>query len=120
MNEPQHSTQQQAWFALAVLFAINTLNFFDRQNAASVSPLMIAEFKLSDSDYGDITTAFILIYAAVGVPLGRWADRGNRPLILGLGTALWSLFTGGSGLVQGYWSLFAVRMGVGVGEASCA
>jgi MFS family permease len=120
MNQPQQSTERQAWFALGVLFAINTLNFFDRQIAASVAPLMLTEFKMSDSDYGDITTAFILIYAAVGVPLGRWADRGNRPVILGLGTAVWSLFTAGSGLARGYWSLFAVRMGVGVGEASCA
>jgi MFS family permease len=82
--------------------------------------LMIADFKLSDSDYGDITTAFILIYAAVGVPLGRWADRGRRPIILGLGAAFWSLFTAGSGLARGYWSLLAMRIGVGIGEASCA
>ena len=117
MNEDQN---RQAWYALFVLFAINTMNFFDRQIAASVAPLMISEFKLSDSDYGDITTAFILIYAAVGVPLGRWADRGNRPFILGLGTAFWSVFTAASGFARGYWSLFLVRMGVGVGEASCA
>lgn len=117
MNEEQNG---RAWFALFVLFAINMMNFFDRQIAASVAPLMIADFKLSDSDYGDITTAFILIYAAVGVPLGRWADRGNRPLILGLGAAFWSLFTAGSGFARGYWSLFAMRIGVGIGEASCA
>jgi predicted MFS family arabinose efflux permease len=117
MNEDQN---RQAWFALFVLFAINTMNFFDRQIAAAVSPLMIKEFNLTDSDYGDITTAFILIYAAVGVPLGRWADRGNRPFILGLGTAFWSLFTAASGRASGYWSLFFLRMGVGVGEASCA
>jgi MFS family permease len=117
MNEDQN---RRAWFALFVLFAINMMNFFDRQIAASVSPLMVAEFKLSDSDFGDITTAFILIYAAVGVPLGRWADRGRRPFILGLGAAFWSLFTAGSGFARGYWSLLAMRIGVGVGEASCA
>ena len=117
MKEDQN---RRAWYALFVLFAINMMNFFDRQIAASVAPLMIADFKLSDSDYGDITTAFILIYAAVGVPLGRWADRGRRPLILGLGAAVWSLFTAGSALSRGYWSLLAMRLGVGVGEASCA
>ena len=117
MNEDQN---RRAWYALFVLFAINMMNFFDRQIMASVAPLMIADFKLSDSDYGDITTAFILIYAAVGVPLGRWADRGRRPFILGLGAAFWSLFTAGSGLARGYWSLLAMRIGVGVGEASCA
>jgi predicted MFS family arabinose efflux permease len=117
MNEEQNG---RAWFALFVLFAINMMNFFDRQIAASVAPLMIRDFGLSDSDYGDITTAFILIYAFVGVPLGRWADRGNRPFILGIGAAFWSLFTAGSGFARGYWSLFAMRMGVGIGEASCA
>ncbi len=117
MNEDQN---RQAWYALFVLFAINMMNFFDRQIAATVAPLIISEFKLSDSDYGDITTAFILIYAAVGVPLGRWADRGNRPFILGLGATFWSLFTAASGLARGYWSLFAMRIGVGIGEASCA
>jgi predicted MFS family arabinose efflux permease len=117
MNEDQN---RRAWYTLFVLFAINMMNFFDRQLAASVAPLMIADFKLSDSDYGDITTAFILIYAAIGLPLGRWADRGRRPFILGLGAAVWSLFTAGSGLARGYWSLLAMRIGVGVGEASCA
>src|SRR5512145_1260 len=117
MNEDQN---RQARYALFVLFAINMMNFFDRQIAASVAPLMIPEFRLSDSDYGDITTAFILVYAAVGLPLGRWADRGNRPFILGLGSAFWSLFTVGSGLARGYWSLLVMRVGVGIGEASCA
>src|SRR5262245_25450287 len=117
MNEDQN---RRAWFALFVLFAINMMNFFDRQLAASVAPLMIRDFKLSDSEFGDITTAFILIYAAVGVPLGRWADRGRRPFILGLGAAFWSLFTAGSGLARGYWSLLSMRIGVGIGEASCA
>src|SRR5262245_54619935 len=117
MNEDQN---RQAWYALFVLFAINMMNFFDRQISSSISPLIIAEFKLSDSEYGDIVTAFILIYAAVGVPLGRWADRGSRPFILGVGAAFWSLFTAASGLARGYWSLFAMRIGVGVGEASCA
>jgi MFS family permease len=110
----------RAWYALFVLFAINMMNFFDRQIAAAVAPLMIKEFNLSDSTYSNINTAFILIYAAVGVPLGRWADRGNRPFILGLGAAFWSLFTAGSGLARGYWSLLAMRIGVGIGEASCA
>jgi MFS family permease len=41
-------------------------------------------------------------------------------LILGLGVAVWSLFTGASGLAWNYGSLFLARLGVGVGEASCS
>ena len=95
MNENQNSNGQskQAWFALSVLFAINTMNIFDRQIASSVGKLIIDEFKLTDSDYGDMVMAFTVIYAIVGVPLGRLADRGNRSRILSAGVAAWSLFT---------------------------
>lgn len=119
MKQDQNAPQQ-AWFALAVLFAINTMNFFDRQIAATVGKLIIEEWKLSDTDFGVISTAFILIYAAVGVPLGRWADRGARSRILSFGVLVWSAFTAMAGLARGYWSLLFARVGVGIGEASCA
>lgn len=122
MNETHISDNppKQAWFALAVLFAINTMNFFDRQIASSVGKLIIDEFKLTDSDYGDMVMAFTVIYALVGVPLGRLADRGNRSRILSGGVAAWSLFTAMGGLAWSYVSLFIARMFVGVGEASCS
>ncbi|MDX2044046.1 MAG: MFS transporter [Acidobacteriota bacterium] len=120
MNENQSSNQNQAWFALVVLFLINTMNFFDRQIAASVGKPIIDEFKLTDSDFGNMAMAFTLIYAAVGVPLGRWADRGNRSRILSIGVAAWSLFTAAGAAAWNYLSLFVARMLVGVGEASCS
>jgi hypothetical protein len=60
------------------------------------------------------------MYAAVGVPLGRLADRSNRSRILAVGVFFWSLMTAASGLTRNFWQLFVVRLGVGVGEASCA
>ena len=111
---------RQAWFALAVLFAINTMNFFDRQVLASVSKLIIDEWGISDTKMGLMGTAFTLIYALVGVPLGRLADRGARTKILFWGVSIWSLFTAAGGLTWNYASLFLARMGVGVGEASCS
>lgn len=120
MNENQNSNNGNAGFALAVLFAINMMNFFDRQIAASVGKPIIDEFKLTDTDFGNMAMAFTLIYAAVGVPLGRWADRGNRSRILSIGVAAWSLFTAAGAAAWNYASLFIARMFVGIGEASCA
>ncbi len=117
MNENQN---REAWYALAVLFAINTINFFDRQVIASVSKPIIDEWQISDTMMGIMGTAFTLIYALVGVPLGRLADRGSRARILGIGVAIWSLFTAAGGIAWNYWALFVARMGVGVGEASCS
>src|SRR5262249_51237233 len=69
---------------------------------------------------GWLGTAFILLYAVVGLPLGRLADVGPRKWVLAAGVGLWSVLTLGSGFAWNFWSLFALRLGVGVGEASCA
>ena len=109
-----------AWFALWVLFAINAINFFDRQILGAVGEQVRKEFVLSDGALGALGTAFTLLYAFVGVPLGRLADKIGRKGILSGGVFLWSLMTVGSGLAQNFWQIFALRLGVGVGEASCA
>ena len=108
------------WFALIVLFAINTLNFFDRQILGAIGEPIRKEFGLDDSSLGLLGTAFTLLYAFVGVPLGSLADKFGRKRILSVGVFVWSLLTAGTGLVQNFGQMFALRLGVGVGEASCA
>lgn len=107
-------------FTLAVLFGLNFMNFYDRQVVGAIGERLKNDWQLSDGQLGGLTTAFILLYAVVGIPLGRLADRGRRPLVLGVGAIVWSTFTALSGLASGFGSLFIFRMGVGVGEASCA
>lgn len=109
-----------AWYALSVLFVINALNFFDRQIIGAVGEPIRKEFGLSDSALGALNTAFTLIYAFVGLPLGKLADKYSRKKILAVGVFVWSLMTAASGLARNFWQIFALRLGVGVGEASCA
>jgi MFS family permease len=109
-----------AGFALCVLFAINAINFFDRQIGGVLAEPVRKEWGLSDTQVGWLATAFTLLYAAVGVPLGRLADRSSRTRILAAGVFVWSLLTSASGLTRNFWQLFLVRLGVGVGEATCA
>ena len=75
---------------------------------------------MSDGAMGALGTAFTLLYAFVGLPLGRLADRTGRKWILSVGVFVWSLTTAASGLAGNFWQLFVLRLGVGVGEASCA
>ena len=108
------------WFTLIILVAINTMNFFDRQILGAVGEPVRKEFGLSDASLGALGTAFTLLYAFVGVPFGRLADKIGRKGILAGGVFVWSLLTVASGLAQNFWQIFALRLGVGVGEASCA
>lgn len=108
------------WFTLFILLAINTMNFFDRQILGAVAEPIRKEFDLSDASLGLLGTAFTLLYAFVGVPLGMLADKIGRKGILSAGVFVWSLLTAGSGLAQNFGQIFLLRLGVGVGEASCA
>ena len=112
--------QSSVWFALSVLFAINAMNFFDRQVLGAVGEAVRKEWGLSDGALGALGTAFTLLYAFVGVPLGRLTDRTGRKWILSAGVFVWSLMTVASGFARNFWQLFVFRLGVGVGEASCA
>jgi MFS family permease len=114
------TTTARLVFTFCVLLGINTMNFFDRQILPAVQEKIRKDWNLSDSDLGWLGTAFIVLYAAIGLPLGRLADVWRRKWILAAGVGLWSLLTIGSGLAWSFWSLFVLRLGVGVGEASCA
>jgi MFS family permease len=117
---PAPTAATGATYALAVLFAINLMNFFDRQILGAVGEQIRREWGLGDTALGALGTAFTLLYAFVGVPFGRLTDRTVRKYILAGGVFLWSLLTAASGLARNFWELFIVRLGVGVGEASCA
>src|SRR5918994_1974376 len=93
-------------FTFWVLVGINTVNFYDRQVLGAVQEQVRTEWGLSDSQLGLLGTAFILLYAVVGLPLGRLADRSRRKWILAAGVGLWSALTFASGFATNFWSLF--------------
>jgi predicted MFS family arabinose efflux permease len=107
-------------YALVVLFAINLMNFFDRQLLGGVGEGIRREWALSDTALGLLSTVFTLLYAVVGLPLGRMSDRIARRKILAGGVFLWSLLTAMSGLARSFAQLIVARLGVGVGEATCS
>jgi predicted MFS family arabinose efflux permease len=63
--------------------------------------------------------AFAIFYTVLGLPIARYAERGNRPMIIAAALAVWSGFTALSGLAQNFVQLLFARIGVGVGEAGC-
>ena len=112
--------QKNARYALAVLFGINLMNFFDRQIAGALLEPIRIEFGMNDAASAWVNTAFTLIYAVAGVPLGRLSDTWKRTRVIAIGVTFWSVLTASSGLAIGYWTYLLTRMGVGIGEASCA
>src|SRR5258708_33177470 len=69
---------------------------------------------------GLLGSAFIWIYAVIGVPFGRIADRYSRKKLLAFGVVIWSTLTAYGGVAMTYAMLMISRIGVGVGEAVVA
>ena len=115
-----HQSKQadNAWRVLFLLFLANLFNFFDRAVPSIVMEPIRLEWSLSDFQIGMLGTAFTIVYAIAGLPLGRMADTGSRKKIMGCGLLIWSGLTAVNGAVQGFWGFLLARMGVGIGEAS--
>ena len=114
------SSRTVAWYALVVLFAINALNFFDRNILGAIGEPVRKELELTDASLGLLQTAFTLFYAFIGIPFGWMADKFDRRRILSVGIFVWSLLTALSGFALNFAQLFGLRLAVGLGEASCA
>jgi MFS family permease len=108
----------KARYALALLLAINMLNYIDRQALYAVFPLIKADLNLSDTALGFLGSAFMFCYILSAPLFGRLGDRMNRARLAAGGLAIWSFATMLSGIVSSYSGLLASRSLVGVGEAS--
>jgi MFS family permease len=106
--------------ALIVLIAINILNFYDRYVLGALAEPIRREFQLSDTQIGLLGSIFIWLYAIVGVPLGRLADRRSRKKLLACGILVWSVLTGVAAFATSYALLLSSRLGFAVGEAVVA
>jgi MFS family permease len=107
-------------YLLTVLLVILTFNYVDRLVLGLVLQDIKVDFHLSDTQLGLLTgITFAVFYSVMGIPIARWADRGNRVTIIALAVAVWSLMVALCGRVGSFAQLLLVRIGVGVGEAGC-
>jgi MFS family permease len=108
---------------LALLTALNLLNYLDRFVVSAVLERIKSELSLSGWWAGNLFTVFLIGYFATSPVFGAWADRvgpGGRKRLIALGIAIRSLATVASGLSRTVGALIAARALVGVGEASYA
>jgi predicted MFS family arabinose efflux permease len=112
------SKASSARYALALLLAVNLLNYIDRQALYAVFPLIKADFALSDTALGLLGSAFMLCYMVTAPLFGWCGDRFNRSRLAAMGLSIWSAATALSGVASGYISLLMARSAVGIGEAS--
>lgn len=118
MNASTAAPRPAARLVLAVLLIAYIFNFLDRTIINILAGSIIAELRLTDTEFGAITgLAFAILYSMLGVPLAMLADRTRRGWVVAGSLAVWSAFTALCGTAVSFGQLFIYRLGVGVGEA---
>lgn len=107
-------------YALGAMTAVYTLNLVDRGLMMLLLQPIKEDLQLSDTQLGLLTgIAFGLFYATLGLPIARWADRGNRVTITSLAIGLWGLTVMACLFVTSYAQLVFARIAAAVGESGC-
>jgi ACS family hexuronate transporter-like MFS transporter len=103
--------------ALIGLLACSALiNYVDRQATSVISPLLIAEFRLSDAQWGWVNAVFALTYIGTSALGGYWIDRIGVRKGLAISTLFWSIAAAGHALAGGLAGLCFWRAMLAVGE----
>ncbi len=112
------SSNSYRFYVLILLMLTYLMSFMDRQIMSVLIEDIGKDFTLNDMQRGLLMgLAFSLFYAGLGIPVAWLADRTSRKNIISISVTIWSAATVLCGMAGGFWSLFAARVGVGIGEA---
>ena len=116
MSETQHSGQMPTRVVLLLALCV-FINYVDRGNLATASPLLKDELHLSNSKIGVLLSAFFWSYAPAQLIAGWLAQRFDIRSVLACGLVIWSTATALTGLAGGFAALLGLRVLLGLGES---
>src|SRR5690348_17957462 len=80
---PTEKSSTAAYYAVAMLTVIYSLNFLDRTVITILIDPIKRDYHLSDKMMGFISGfGFVIMYSILAAPVARWADRSNRRSII--------------------------------------
>jgi MFS family permease len=115
---PVASTKLYPRTALALLTALNLLNYIDRSVLFAVQDLVKAEFHRSDFAFGLLTSVFFIFYMCAAPFMGPLSLRFSRKRVIVAGALVWSVATLLTAVTKNFNELLIRHTLVGIGEAS--
>jgi ACS family hexuronate transporter-like MFS transporter len=100
-----------------ILCAVTTIGYVDRLALSVAAPVVRKEFGLTNEQYGLVTLAFLVTYAAGQLLLGPVIDRLGSKRSLSLAVFWWSVASCVHALARGVGGFFAARAFLGITEA---
>lgn len=119
--ERMRAALRSGWYMVILLTTAQIVSYIDRFLPSLLIGPIKGDLGLTDFQVGLLLgPAFGVFYVLMGLPIGWMADRYNRRGILAAGITIWCSMTALASLAKGFPTLFATRLGVGLGEAALA
>ena len=106
------------WIAFSVFVLSSTLNYLDRTLLIVLAPLVMAEFHLSQIQFGWLLSAFSLAYAAPTLFAGWFLDRAGVNRAMATAVGWWSVAAITTGFMSSFSGLVLCRSALGMGESA--
>ena len=114
----ESSRSHYRWMICALLFAVTTINYLDRQTLATLKPLLQEHLHFDEAAYGWMNFAFTAGYAIMYVFAGRFIDWMGTRKGLAIAVVVWSIACMGHSLVTGAIGFAIARFILAMGEAA--
>ena len=79
------------WQIAILLCLITTINYLDRQAFAVAGPVLLAEFGLTNTEFGFIASAFLVFYGVGHLVAGPFIDRVGTKRAFSIAVIAWSV-----------------------------
>jgi len=106
------------WTICALLFAVTTINYMDRQVLSILAPTLQLELHWSESQYASVVFSFTAVYALGFLIAGWWLDRVGVRRGFATAVVVWSLAAIGHALARTTAAFAVARALLGLGEST--
>ncbi len=106
------------WFVVAVFFGFMLLHQVDKLLIGPLTPRIIAEFNLTDTQMGAINTGALVVGTLLYPLWGYLYDRFARAKLLALASLIWGATTWLSAVVRTYPAFLATRASTGIDDSA--
>ena len=113
----KQTTSFYSWIIVAMLWIVAFLNYLDRILITSMRDPIVADFNLSDAQFGLLTSVFLWSYGFLSPFGGYFADRYSRKKVIVFSVMVWSVVTLWTGFTTSFQEMLAARFLMGVSEA---
>jgi predicted MFS family arabinose efflux permease len=117
MKTSAQTASLYSWIIVAMLWVVAFLNYLDRILITSMRDPIVADFNLSDAQFGLLTSVFLWSYGILSPFGGFFADRYSRKKVIVFSVMVWSAVTMWTGYATSFHEMLAARFLMGVSEA---